>query len=181
MSRRSANAGYWLLVAAGFLIELSGCATAADPGRMVFTAPSTNRVFPEHLRRAMCVRSVTGGEQTNPLWMSKVGNDEFRTALASSLDSAGLTAGSNACRYQVDANLLGLSQPSMGLDMTVTSHVNYKVYDPAGQPVLLETISAPYTAAFSEAVLGVVREKRANEGSIRASISQFLEKLQAVK
>jgi hypothetical protein len=61
--------------------------------------------------------------------------------------------------------------------MEVTSHVNYKVFDTAGQPVMLETISAPFTATFGDSPIGFVRIKRANEGSIRASISQFLSRL----
>jgi hypothetical protein len=65
--------------------------------------------------------------------------------------------------------------------MEVTSHVNYKVFDAAAQPILLETISAPFTATFSDSPIGFVRIKRANEGSIRASISQFLEKLRGIK
>jgi len=136
--------------------------------------------FPDALQHAMCVRTVAGGEDTNPLWVSKVGNNDFHSALAGSMDAAALTTSSAACKYPVDVNLLGLSQPSFGLDMEVTSHVNYKVYDTANQPILLETISASYTAAFSEAFVGVVRAQRANEGSVRANISQFLDKLRAI-
>ena len=97
------------------------------------------------------------------------------------MDNAGLTAGQAGCQYPTDVNLLGLSQPAIGLDMTVTSHVNYKVYDAAGKPILLETISAPCTATFSDSPIGFVRIKRANEGSIRANITQFLDKLASWK
>ena len=128
----------------------------------------------------MCVRNVTGGESTNPLWASKVDNDGFKTALTSSLDGASLSAASaDGCHYPIDVNLLGLSQPSFGLDMTVTSHVNYKVYDSAGQPFVLETVDAPYTAKFGDAFMGVERLKKANEGSIRESIEKLFEKLRA--
>ena len=65
----------------------------------------------------------------------------------------------------------------MGFDMTVTSHVNYKVYAPGGDPLVLATIDAPYTAKFSEAFVGVERLKKANEGSIRMSIQQLFDKL----
>ena len=80
----------------------------------------------------------------------------------------------------MDTNILGLSQPAAGFAMTVTSHINYKVYDPSGAPLLLQTVSAEYTAQFSEASAGFERLKRANEGSIRNSISQFLDKLRTV-
>lgn len=159
---------------------LSGCATSADPSAMAIKAqPATDAVkpFPPKLQHAMCVRAVAGGEKTNPLWVSKVDNDGFKTALSSSLDTAGLAAASDACAYPIDVNLLGLSQPVMGFNMTVTSHVNYKVYDAAGQPFVLETIDAPYTAKMGDAFAGVKRLRLANEGSIRANIQKFFDKL----
>jgi len=159
---------------------LSACATGADPNAMTLQAAATpaTKPFPQPLVHAMCVRAVTGGEKTNPLWVSKVDDDGFKTALSTSLDGAGLSAsGGTACAYPIDVNLLGLSQPSLGFDMTVTSHVNYKVYDSSGAPFVLATIDAPYTATVSDAFLGVERLKKANEGSIRASIGQFFDKL----
>ncbi len=176
----SAQRGCRLVFSIGMLVYLSGCASDADPMRMVVRLPSADNSFPDALQHSMCVRSVTGGEATNPLWAAKVSNQAFQSALAQSMDAAGLSASSAACKYSVDANLLGLAQPSFGLDFEVTSHVNYKVYDPAAQPVMLETISAAYTAKFSEAALAVERLQRANEGAIRGSITQFLEKLRAV-
>lgn len=166
---------------AAIALQLGACASPADPKAMIVAAPQASaKPYPQELQHAMCVRNVTGGEKTNPMWTSKVDNDGFKTALSGSLDAAGLTAASG-CQYPVDANLLGLSQPIMGFDMTVTSHVNYKVYDPSGAPVLLETIDAPFTATMSDAFVGVERLKLANEGSIRASIQKFLDKLHDAK
>jgi hypothetical protein len=161
----------------GALAGLSACATAAKPEAMAITTDVVQKPFPQPFQHAMCVRAVSGGEETNPLWTSKVDNKGFQTALATSLDSAGLSAPESACSYPIDVNLLGLSQPALGFDMTVTSHVNYKVYDKAGQPVLLDTVDAPYTAKFSDAFAGVERLRLANEGSIRVSIQQFFDKL----
>lgn len=163
------------------LLSVSGCATPADPSLMAVGPTPGERKFPEQLVQAMCVRNVSGGEETNPLWASKVGNQDFQNALTTSLTNANLSAPANACKYSVDVNLLGLSQPTLGLSAEVTSHANYKVYDTSAHPVLLQTISATYTAGFSESVIGVVRLKRANEGAIRASISQFLEKLRGTR
>lgn len=156
---------------------LAGCASSARPEQMVLKTETDTRPFPQPLLHAMCVRTVSGGEKTNPLWVSKVDNDGFRAALQSSMDGAQLTAAATDCSYPVDVNLLGLSQPVMGFDMTVTSHVNYKVYDKAGAPYLLETIDAPFTATMSDAFVGVKRLQMANEGSIRTSIEKFFVKL----
>jgi len=166
-----------LLFATAVAVELSGCATSADPGAMTLATQSMDKPFPQRLQHAMCVRKVSGGEDTNPLWVSKVDDKGFSIALTSSLESAGLEAPAPGCAFPVDANLLGLSQPAMGFDMTVTSHVNYKVYDSSGQPVLLATIDAPYTANFSDSLIAVDRLKKANEGAIRTSIQKFFEKL----
>ena len=165
------------VVAITLLVALGGCATGAKPEAMVVQIQPATRPFPQALQHAMCVRNVTGGEATNPLWASKVDNGAFHTALAASLDGAGLSAAGGNCGYQIDVNLLGLSQPSMGFDMTVTAHVNYKVYDQAGAAFLLETIDAPYTAKMSEAFIGVERLKKANEGAIRQSILMLFDKL----
>lgn len=109
--------------------------------------------------------------------MSKVDNEGFRTALTNSMDRAGLLAPANGCKYPLDVNLLGISEPSMGFSMTAKSNVNYKLYDNNVQPVMLETISASYTAKMSESMIGVVRAKRAIEGAIRESINGFMAKL----
>lgn len=160
---------------------LGGCATPADPSHMSVAPASADTNFPPALHQTMCVRTVAGGEETNPMWLSKVSSKDFQTALTTSMDSAGLSAASGPCKYPVDVNLLGLSQPSMGFDMTVTAHVNYKVYDTAGNPVLLETLNSAYTATVSDAFVAVTRLRLANEGAVRTSISEFFDKLKAAK
>ncbi len=162
----------------GLLALLAACATPAEPTNMVVTLPQAS--FPPAFAGAMCVRSVTGGEETNPLWVSKVSDTDFRAALARSMAAAGLIGADAGCRFPVDVNLLGLAQPAFGINLEVTSHVNYKVFGPAGQPVLLETVTAAYTAGFSDSPIAIIRLRLANEGAIRASITRFLEKLRTV-
>ena len=161
------------------LAALAACATPADPQQMVAVPKPGSSAFPAPLSGGMCVGSVTGGVDTNPLWVSQVGNNEFRQALERSLAMHGLLAGSAPCRWQVDANLLGLSQPVVGLDLEVTSHINYTAAGPGQPPFLATTVSAPYTATFSDHAIAVVRLKLANEGSIRRNIQIFLDQLRA--
>jgi hypothetical protein len=162
------------------LLLLAACATPAEPERMAVTEAS-GAGFPPALQHAMCVRKVTGGEATNPLWVSEVDDAGFSEALSNSLSSLGLLGEQGSCRYFVDVDLLGLQQPTFGFTFEVTSHVNYKVYDAAGKAALLATITGAYTANFAEAPVGVMRMKRANEGAIRASITQFLDRLRTIK
>jgi hypothetical protein len=162
------------------LLVLAACAMSADPARMA-VSQAAGTGFPTKLQHAMCVRNVTGGEATNPLWVSEVDDAGFREALSNSLSALGLLGAQGSCRYFVEVDLLGLSQPVAGIAMEVTSHANYKVYDAAGKPALFATIKAAYTAEFSESVVGSIRLKRANEGAIRASITQFLDRLRTMK
>lgn len=155
---------------------LAACAQPADTGRMAVEAGAP---FPAPFPSSMCVRTVTGGEETNPLWVSKVDDASFKAALTESMRRNGLLSSATPCAYPTDVNLLGLSQPVAGFALTVTSHVNYKVHDSADRPILLETITAPYTAEFSEHAIAIIRLQRANEGSIRASIAAFFDKLRA--
>jgi hypothetical protein len=82
-----------------------------------------------------------------------------------------------SCRYFVDVTLLGISEPTVGFSMEVVAHANYKVYNTAGKPILLDTETASYTASFSESYIGAERLMRATEGAIRTANAQFLEKL----
>lgn len=168
-----------LLRAAGFLAlaALAACASPAEPQNM--TVPAASAPYPAALRQAVCVGSVTGGAATNPMWVSQVDDASFRTALEGSLRNAGLLAAEPACRYKVQANLLGLSQPLIGLDLEVTAHVNYRTGAEGRQPFLVETISSPYTATFGDAAIAIVRLRLANEGSIRKNITIWLDRLRA--
>ncbi len=161
------------------LATLAACATPADPQQMVAVPQPGSSAFPAPLATGMCVGTITGGVETNPLWVSQVGNTEFRKALESSLAAHGLLAAGTPCRWQIDANLLGLSQPAFGLDLEVTSHINYTTAAPGQPPFLAATISAPFTATFSDHAIAIVRLKLANEGSIRRNIQQFLDQLRA--
>lgn len=168
-----------LTLASVAILSLGACAQKARVENMVQGKTSVSVAQDSPLAGAMCVRTVTGGESTNPMWVSKVDNAAFRGALDGSLRNNGLHAGTDAtCKYDVDANLLGLSQPIIGISMTVTSNVNYTVEERASkEPYFQTTVSKPYTAEFSAAFLGVKRLQIANEGSIRTNIQQFIEQL----
>jgi hypothetical protein len=159
-------------------IALSACAQKADVGNMVLGKTAVQAAG-SPLASALCIGAVTGGEATNPMWVSKVDNEGFRGALDGSLRNNGLLASDpKNCRYDVNANLLGLSQPIAGISMTVTSNVNYSVLERAsGDPYFQTTVKKPYTAEFGTAFLGVRRLQIANEGSIRTNIGVFIDQL----
>ena len=161
------------------LIAVSACAAPARVSQMTVMAEPTATSASSKFIGSLTVEFVAGGESTNPLWTSEVGNSEFREALKQSLLMNGYLADDQgAANYRLSAELLQLDQPMLGLSMTVTSNVDYTVREKeSGTAVFRESIIAPYTAEFGDAFVGVERLRLANEGSIRENIKMFLEKL----
>ncbi len=157
-------------------LMVSACAEPAKQENMVVASAASAAGTP--LAETLCVSSVTGGEETNPLWTSEVDNAAFKGALEASLKNAGLAAPANACRYDVATNLLGLAQPIAGFDMEVTANANYSVFPSGTQnPYFQSTVATPFTATVSDAFVGVTRLRMANEGAVRANISEFIRRL----
>lgn len=166
------------LVAAALLL-LGGCASGAT-GRSMTVTPTDlpGEAISAEFQRTIGLGTVTGGEDTNPLWTSEVGNEEFKQALRDSLQIRDLYADADGSRYLLDAHLLNVDQPLIGFDATVTSPVKYRVTERATKrPVLEELVVSAYTATMSDAWYGVERLRLANEGSIRDNIAEFIKRL----
>jgi hypothetical protein len=146
---------------------LSACASGARPVAMVAGAtPGTTEIMDDFV-----VVSVTGGEETSPLWVSKISSEDFKHALVSSLQRAG--AYDPASGLQISAELVELKQPMFGASLTVTPTVDCNIIDRAGATAFSERVVSRYAARFSDAFLGTERLRLANEGAIRESIRQF--------
>lgn len=163
-----------ILLASSLALLLAGCAQPARVDQMS-AMPTISLPPSSPLQHAIDVNSVTGGTSTNPLWMSKVDNAQFQSALQASLGAAGMLA-TGPARYHLDAKLTSLRQPLMGFDMTVFSAVHYTLTDSA-KPVFDEDVTADFTATVSDAFVGVERLRLANEGSIKKNIQIFLDHL----
>ncbi|HEY8084358.1 MAG TPA: hypothetical protein VIE69_02000 [Methylophilaceae bacterium] len=165
------------------VVILSGCAAPAAVEKMTATHVDTTSVRADSpLKNGIAIKSVSGGTSTNPMWLSKVGDDNFKKALQDSLQSAQLLApdGSNG-NYVLDVKLLSLDQPFAGLDLKVTAKVEYVLQEiSSGKKILVATIVTPFTATFSDAALAFVRLKIANEGAIRVNIEDFIKQLVAL-
>lgn len=160
---------------------LFGCASPAQVENMKID-DSTNMTFDEMLSNSIEVNEVGGGEETNPMWTSEIGNTEFESALKDSLKLLYLISKDDQPEYELSAQLMEVDQPSFGLDMEVTSSIRYVLVEKSSQEVLFdEVIVAPYTATFGDAFSGVERLRMANEGSAKSNITHFLEKLSELK
>ena len=162
---------------------LSACAPAVQPGRMVpESAVFRGDRFDSPLHNAIAVTRVGGGEKTNLLLVSKVGDEEMRETLRLSLQQYGFHASSEAgAPFHLEVFLIELRQPVSGLTMIVTSVVRYKlVRSSDDQAIYDDIITASYQATVNEAFVGAQRLKLANEGSIRANIASFLTRLDSL-
>ena len=169
-----------VLLALVAAIQLSGCATPARVDQMTVTGQGIPTMsVPEGLRQNVAIKDVTGGQETNPMWISQVSSSEFERALESSLQGANLLQPNRQSgRFTIAAYLAKLEQPFIGIDMTVTATVTYTLVERAtGKTSWEKTVTTPYTAKFSDALLGVERLKLANEGAVRSNISQLIDEL----
>ena len=178
--REKRVAGTWLVVLTlAFATTLiQGCATPASSVNMVAKIGDSPAPREASLKDGIIVRNVSGGSDTNPMWMSKVSNDDFKKALEDSLKSAWLHGGGVPARYQLDATLLKLDQPMIGLDLTVTCTAQYDLLEAgSGKRVYTRTVTTPFTARVSDAFIAVERLRIANEGAVRENIQQFLREI----
>jgi hypothetical protein len=165
------------------LLALALLAACAQPARVTqMTVPNilapVVAAKPE-LQNSVTVSQVSGGKATNPMWTSQVDNPEFKEALERSLEFNGVLAPEpSKARYDVMVNMVDLKQPLMGLDLTVTAQVEYRVTDRTGaKEIYSESLVTPYTADFSSSLIAVERLRLANEGAVRESIKRFITRL----
>lgn len=116
-------AGLFVLLFAA--TSIAACAMPAQVDSMIGT-PTVQLLGNSPLKQSLRVNPVSGGQSTNPLWTSQVGNPEFQEALRQSLSKQGIVA-SNEARYQLDTVLVELKQPLIGLDLTVASAIHYTI------------------------------------------------------
>ncbi len=165
------------------ILVLAGCASPARTENMA-VHQSVSRTQNMELRGKVTVLEVTGGTDTNPMWMSKVSSSAFHQALEDSLRAAGLMDAVGARgQYQLTADLLSLNQPTFGgFDMTVGSSVRYSLVERSTRKeIFSKVIQADYTAAFSESFLGSTRLQLANEGAIRKNITKLIDELNGLR
>lgn len=138
---------------------------------------SSNRLsYDQAIQNEIALQEASGGKKTNPLWTSEISTEAFATAVKNSLQAEGLYAENG--RYHLTVNMQKTEQPMFGLDLQVTTHVNYILTDSTDNSVVLdETIVASHTATVGDAFVAVKRLRLANEGSGRENIKGLLEKL----
>ena len=165
------------------LALLSACASPAEFQNMVVTegidsAETQNSAFKD----SIVVKSVDGGEETNPLWTSEISSQAFEKALIASLENALLLAklDENA-PYRLRVTLLNVDQPLFGLNLTVKTRVRYELIEKdSGKTIFDEEIPATHTATFGDSPFAIQRLRLANEGSAKNNIAAFISRVIAL-
>jgi hypothetical protein len=171
-----------LLFACVFAVVLTGCASSAKiDGMTVANNQPQALQFNQSLHDNLQLNEVQGGEKTNPLWTSEIDGADFRAALSQSLDNAGLLSSASDAPFSLRANLLKVEQPLFGLDLEVTTEVEYTLIERASGKVLFrETVRAPFTAGVGDAFMAIKRLRLANEGAAKENIAALLKRLSAL-
>ncbi len=164
---------------------IAGCAAPARLEQMQVDTSLAQRtaVAASPLSGSVAIKDVTGGSETNPLWISKVSSADFERALETSLRAAGLlSANRQGSPYTLVADLRSLDQPAFGLDLKVTATVTYLLVERAsGKTTYEKTIVTSHTAVIGDAFIATERLRLANEGAMRTNISRLIEDLIAMK
>ena len=163
-------------------IALTACATPAQVDSMTTNKSFIASASTSPLRGNIAIKDVIGGEETNPLWTSKISAADFERALEASLQGAGLLAARQSGKNVLSVHLQKLDQPLIGISFTVTATVNYRLTERATGKVLYEKdISVPYTATFGDAAMAITRLRLANEGAARTNIEAFIDEVLALR
>lgn len=176
----------FLLALAVGALALQGCQLSAQGTKreeMVVDSAQINLPLRNPvLKGAIGVGAIGGGKETNPMWKSNIDNASFGSSLADSLRSASLLAVNPANqRFVLDATLVSVDEPTVALDMTVTTVVNYTLRDKqTGKALFSQTITAPYTATVGQAFVGATRLRIAKEGSMRENFMGIVRALYAI-
>ena len=165
------------------LTLLSACSQPARAPRMTVHNVMEKAVAADtQLEESFAVGGVTGGHETNPLWTPEVSDAELREALERSLErNRMLAAMPDSARYLVTARVLQFGRPLVGFSMRVSPRIAYRVVEQGTEQAIFdEVVSTSYTVDFAESPLGAERLRLANEGAIRESIREFLNRFHDV-
>jgi len=157
-----------------------GCASPARVNQMAISGIDVGHYQGDTpFKENISVGTVSGGEGTNPLWTSEIGNEDFKQALVQSLQAAKLLNwDEKKTQYTLNTKMIRVDQDLFGLDLEVIAIVQYKLIDKInGKEIFSAVIHSPYTATFSDAFWAFERLKLANEGSARANITKLIKEL----
>ena len=128
------------------------------------------------------IKPVSGGKKTNPLWVSKISNENFEEAFKKSVLESNVFSKISSTMdddWVLEINIISLDQPFIGVTFTVKTTIDYKLYY-KNRLVFSRNISQSGSATMSDAFVGTKRLRLANEISARNNIKELLQSLKEV-
>ncbi|MFY7865118.1 hypothetical protein [Roseateles sp.] len=183
---RTGRGAFLLLAAVAALTGLAGCGTPTEPPNLALSAADSLQMrgwVPERLRSQVVLSPVIGGQPTGMFWGSKISNAALQEALDSSLRSTGMLALSpGAGNYQLDAQLVELEQPFIGVNVKVVVTIAYTAVEKRSGTVLYQRrLRSQYVAEFGSAMLDPNERLRlASEGAVRNNVNLMMRDLIAL-
>ena len=157
-------------------LGLTGC--IASSYNMTDDHVPTQKPINKALINHIEVGQVTGGHETNPDDVPSVTNENFKLALINSLTNEKIYNESGPAHYVIDAQLIKVTQPALGFDMTVTCAAHYQLHLINNNQVLYDKkITTSYTGTISDSFGGIIRIKIATEAAAKANIKELIDDL----
>ena len=170
----------WAVAAAGAVLVLGGCATAAHKENMAAAAPLTP------VKKLPYSVSVTaaGGQETGALDSSNVANADLKAAIEESISRSSLfksvVQGKNG-DYDLVVTVTQLDKPLFGASFTVTVEAGWSLVRASDKSVVMrKAIKTSHTAAMGDSLVGTTRLRLAVEGAVRKNISEGLQAISAL-
>ena len=158
-----------LFCAVALLSTLSACATPSQP-----TAMTASGVAVASKSSDTVSITVTGGRDTSSTYVSQISDADFREALKQSILKSALfsqVVDGRAGRYWLNAYIGALTQPLMGVSLTVDMEVSYTLVDSVTtKAVWQQNIATSHTATGSDSIVAATRLRLANEAAARKNI-----------
>lgn len=128
------------------------------------------------------IKSVSGGKKTNPLWVSKISNENFEEAFKKSVLESNVFSKISSIMdddWLLEIHIISLDQPFIGVTFTVKTTIEYKLYY-KNRLVFSRNVNQSGSATMSDAFVGTKRLRLANEISARNNIKELLQSLKGV-
>ena len=175
---------YYKLYMLIFVISLILSSCAATPASSISMLPKLNKANIIYTNKIIQILPVSGGEETNPMLVSKIGDKEYQEALINTLKDSGLF------KQVIENN----NNPDYILDTTIISHevksgktvmeaksilfVRYILSDAKSKKILWsENIFSQYGAKWEEAFYAFERARKAHEGAARENLRKLISKV----
>jgi hypothetical protein len=161
---------------------LATCGSPAVRSDRMAPAPAGETEFAaiSPLRGSISLKDVGGGEPTTE--DSTVGDDQLRQAVLTALEQYGLLQTDDAkARFRLNVMLVRLSHPGADLNLTVNSQLRYTLTRvDTGAVLFNDIVRGSYTAKIGDEFVAFLRLRLAKEGSVRANIAAFLDRLRTL-